>query len=49
MPTVSSDGRKGRQPEETNGDDNLTVPYLKNITSGQNVRLSWLFGLILSK
>ncbi|CAG2248492.1 unnamed protein product [Mytilus edulis] len=27
---VSSDGRKGRQP------DDLTVPYLKNIISGQN-------------
>ncbi|CAG2239456.1 unnamed protein product [Mytilus edulis] len=33
---VSSDGGKGRQTEETNGDDNLTVQHLKNITSGQN-------------
>ncbi|VDI69720.1 Hypothetical predicted protein [Mytilus galloprovincialis] len=36
MPTASSDGRKGRQPDETNGDDNLPVPYLKNKTCRHN-------------
>ncbi|XP_076105842.1 uncharacterized protein LOC143074180 [Mytilus galloprovincialis] len=36
MPTVSSDGRKGRQPEERHGDLNLPVPYLKNKTCGHN-------------
>ncbi|XP_052074863.1 uncharacterized protein LOC127712460 [Mytilus californianus] len=37
VPEESSNCRRGPQPEETNGDDNLPVPYLKNITSGQKL------------